>query len=111
MSYRQKRFIPNDSLSVLARKIAESKEVTRFAHFRCWENFYPDKEPVFLDKICEARGLKIREDNVSSAYFTNEELKTDWKEWNKFGREDLRSRILRPFLITKLDLGQSGGNA
>lgn len=104
MSYRQKRFIPNDSLSILVRKIAESKEVTRLAHFRCWENFYSDKDPVFLDKVCAVNGLKIREDNVPPALFTNEELLADWKEWNEFGREDLKLRFLPIISVTTLDL-------
>ena len=77
MSYRQKRFIPNDSLSVLARKIAVSKEITRLAHYRCWENFYRDKKPAFLDKVCAERGVTIREDNTPVAKFTDEELASD----------------------------------
>lgn len=109
MSYRQKRFIPNDSLSVLARKIAVSKEITRLAHYRCWENFYPDKNPAFLDKVCAERGVTIREDNTPVAKFTDEELASDWKEWNEFGRADLISRILPIMPITTIDLTELSG--
>lgn len=106
MSYRQKRFIPKDSLSTLARKISESKEVTRWAHFRCWESFYQDREPAFLDKVCSDKGLTIREDNMPVARFGDEELAADWKQWNEFGREDLTSRILPIIPITTIDLSK-----
>lgn len=104
MSYRQNRFIPKDTLSVLARKISESNEITRKAHFLCWANFYSDKDPAFLDGVCAAKGLTIREDNTLVAQFGKEELEADWKAWNEYGRADIQSRILPIFLSTILEL-------
>ena len=40
MSYKQRRFIPKDGLSRLARQIAESNEVTRRAVERCLQMFW-----------------------------------------------------------------------
>ena len=104
MSYRQNRFIPKDTLSLLARKIIESKEITRAAHYLCWANYYPDKEPAFLDKVCEAKGLTIREDNALVAQFSNEELEADWKSWNEYGRADIQLRILPIIATTTFEL-------
>ena len=73
------------------------------------ENFYPDKNPAFLDKVCAERGVTIREDNTPVAKFTDEELASDWKEWNEFGRADLISRILPIMPITTIDLTELSG--
>lgn len=100
MSYRQKRFIPNDTLSKMARSLTSSKEVTRKALFLCWSAYYQDKSPVYLDEVCRAKGLTIREDDTPVVSFPEEELKSDWKEWNEFGREDLKSRILPLKMVT-----------
>lgn len=94
MSYKQNRFIPRDPLSKLARIISESKEISRRAHFQCWDRFYSDKSPNFLDKVCEAKGWKIREDNKPIVEFDTETLAADWKKWNEYGRADLMSRLL-----------------
>ena len=102
MAYRQNRFVPKDELSKLARKIAESKEVTRFALFRCWEIYYQDKEPSYLDEVCANKGWKIREDNQPIAMFDDAVLAADWKKWNEFGREDLKSRILPLMAVTSV---------
>jgi hypothetical protein len=102
MSYRQDRFIPKDTLSVLARKIAESKEITRNAHYRCWASFYSNREPAFLNRVCEAKGLTIKNDNVPIAHFSKEELEADWKAWNEFGRADINARILPIIPITTI---------
>lgn len=94
MSYKQNRVIPKDKLSLLAGQIAESNEISRLAHYLCWENFYSDKEPAFLDSVFALKGLTIREDNTQVARFSKEELEADWKAWNEYGREDIISRIL-----------------
>ena len=94
MSYKQRRFIPRDSLSRLARQIAESNEVTRRALERCIQMCYRDKDMTYLENVCAAKEVTIREDNRPVAEFSQEELVKDWEEWNKFGRADLKSRIL-----------------
>lgn len=94
MSYNQNRFIPRDALSKLAREIDQSREVTREALFSCWMNYYQDKLPEFLDRVCAAKAWTIREDNAPIVAFSEEQLQVDWKEWNEFGRADLKSRIL-----------------
>lgn len=104
MSYRQNRFIPKDTLSVLARQIAESRAITRHAHYLCWANFYSDKEPAFLDRVCEAKGLTIKEDNIPEVQFDKEELEADWKAWNEFGRADINARILPIIPVTTIQL-------
>lgn len=110
MSYRQNRFIPRDPLSKLARTISESKEITRRAHYLCWNRFYADKSPGFLDKVCEAKGWKIRENNKPIAEFEPETLATDWKKWNEYGRADLESRILPTRVLATLDNEQISNN-
>ena len=94
MSYKQRRFIPKDSLSRLARQIAESNEVTRRALERCIQMCYRDKDMTYLENVCSTKGVNVREDNSPVAEFNQEELAKDWEEWNKFGRADLESRIL-----------------
>ena len=104
MSYRQKRFIPKDTLSMLARRIAESKVITRDALILCWANFYSDREPAFLDSVCALQGLTIREDNTIEAQFSNEELAADWRAWNEYGRAEINSHILPIMATTTIEL-------
>ena len=106
MSYKQRRFIPRDSLSRLARQIAESNEVTRRALERCIQMCYRDKDMTYLENVCAAKEVTIREDNRPVAEFSQEELVKDWEEWNKFGRADLGSRILpiNAMATVKLDV-------
>lgn len=104
MSYRQRRFIPKDNLSRLARQIAESNEVTRRAVERCLQMCYRDKDVSFLEGVCKEKGLVIREDNRLVAQFSKEELETDWKAWNEYGRADLQARILPPVAVTRLKI-------
>ena len=49
---------------------------------------------IYLENVCAAKKVVIREDNRPVAEFSQEELAKDWDEWNKFGRADLESRIL-----------------
>lgn len=102
MSYKQRRFIPKDSLSRLARQIAESNEVTRRALERCIQMCYRDKDMTYLENVCAAKGVTIREDNRLVAEFSKDELAKDWEEWNKFGRADLESRILPIRAVTTM---------
>lgn len=104
MSYKQNRFIPQDTLSKLARQISNSKEVTRHALYLCYSDFYSDKSPTFLDEVCSTVGLIIRENNAQIAQFSQEELESDWNDWHTFGREEIKSRLLplRPTLAIKL---------
>lgn len=102
MAYRQNRFVPKDELSKLARKIAESKEVTRMALFHCWQVYYQDKDPAYLDEVCAKKGWKVREDAQQIVKFDDAVLAADWKKWNEFGREDLKSRILPLIAVTSV---------
>lgn len=104
MSYKQKRFIPKDSLSRLARQIVGCKEVTRRALERCLQMCYWDKDMAYLESVCAAKELIIREDNRPVAWFTSEELAADWRKWDELGREDLKSRILPIIPITTINL-------
>ena len=100
MAYKQKRFIPKDSLSRLARKIIESDEVTMRALERCLQMCYWNKDITYLKKVCAAKGLSILEENRSVVQFSQEELLKNWKEWNEQGRADLKSRIF-PSMVFK----------
>lgn len=104
MSYRQQRFIPKDSLSRLARQIAESNEVTRKALERCLQMCYWNKDMSYLEEVCKDKGLVIREDNRPVALFCKEELEADWKAWNEYGRADLQARILPPIAVTTVEI-------
>lgn len=105
MSYKQRRFIPQDNLSKLARQIAESNVVTRKALERCLQMCYWGKDIIYLEKVCKEKGLVVREDNELVAQFSKEELEADWKAWNEFGRADLQMRILPPIAVTELKVG------
>ncbi len=104
MSYRQKRFIPIDSLSILARRILLSDEVTRDALIMCWSSYYNDIDPSFLDDVCRKKGWKIREDSTPLVQFSEEELERSWNEWNVIGRADIESRTLPIVATTVLEL-------
>ena len=105
MSYKQRRFIPKDSLSLLARQIAESNEITRKAVERCLQMCYWNKSMSYLEEVCKEKGIVIREDNRPVAQFGRESLESDWKAWNEYGRTDLQMRILPPIAVTELTLG------
>ena len=68
--------------------------MTRRALERCIQMCYRDKDMIYLENVCAAKGVTIREDNRPVAEFGQEELAKDWEEWNIFGRADLGSRIL-----------------
>ena len=103
MSYKQRRFIPKDGLSMLAREIAESNEVTRKALERCLQMCYWNKDMSYLEEVCKEKGLVVREDNRPVAQFGKEELESDWKPWNEYGRADLRMRVLPITPVTTLN--------
>lgn len=105
MSYKQRRFIPKDNLSRLARQIAESNEITRKAVERCLQMCYWNKSMSYLEEVCKEKGIVIREDNRPVVQFGREELESDWKAWNEYGRADLQMRILPPIAVTELTLG------
>ena len=104
MSYKQRRFIPKDGLSRLARQIVGSNEVTRKALERCLQMCYWDKDMLYLEEVCARKGLVVREDNEPVARFNKEELEADWNAWNEFGRTDLQMRILPPVFVTELEI-------
>ena len=105
MSYRQKRFIPQDSLSKLARKIAVSKEVTRNAVELCRQHYCADRPRSFLDEVCARNGWMIREDNAPIVKFEEAEIAADWKEWMEFGKADIEARTLPIRPITTVTVG------
>ena len=76
------------------------------AQCMCRDIYYLDKDPGFLDATCAKNGLTIREDNLPVARFSDDELSKAWKEWNDFGREDLKSRTLQVRPITTIDLSK-----
>ena len=100
MSYRQRRFIPKDSLSVLARKIADSRFIPRRAVVMCHAFFFPEKPIRFLEDVCIKKMVSIREDNQLSADFNSEELKSALLRWESFEKEDLRIRCLPVWPVT-----------
>lgn len=106
MSYRQNRFIPKDPLSKLSRRIAESNEVTRAALSLCLSMYYPDREPAFLQRVCERYGWSVQE--APAVSFSSEELAADWMRWDEYGREELNSRLLPIIPVTTVDLGTLG---
>ena len=94
MSYRQRRFIPKDSLSVLTRGIVDSLFIPRRAVEMCRAFFFPDKPISYLEDVCLKKGITIREDNKLSASFDQEELQSAILRWESFEKEDLRIRCL-----------------
>lgn len=107
MSYRQNRFIPKDVLSQLARKISESKEVTRQALYMCRCHYYSDKDSRFLEEVCSLKGWEIREDNAPIAEFSEDVIAKDWNDWMVYGRKDIEMRTLPIRPVTVLDISKS----
>lgn len=103
MSYKQNRFIPRDTLSKLAREISVSKEATRLALAICWQSYYQDKTPGFLDEVCAQNGWKVREDNTPIAQFGEDEIAADWKEWIEFRKADIEARTLPIIPVTSIE--------
>ena len=106
MSYRQNRFIPRDTLSKLARKIDDSKEVTRAALTLCRQTYYRDSDPLFLDRVCTQNGWRVREDDAPIAEFGEEVIAADWKEWMEFGKADIEARTLPIIPIMSLPISK-----
>lgn len=107
MSYRQRRFIPNDSLSVLARKIAASRFIPRMAVEMCHAFFFSEKPIRYLEEVCIKKGITIRENNELSAAFDPEELQSALSRWELFEKTDLRNRCLPIRPITVLPVGNN----
>lgn len=106
MSYRQNRFIPKDKVSKLARKISDSKEVTRNAIKLCLEHYCYDRDMEFMEGVCKEQGWTIREDNTPIAAFEEADIAADWKEWMEFGKADIESRTLPITPVTILEVDQ-----
>lgn len=104
MAYQQRRFVPKDSLSKLARDIANSREISIEVLENCILNFYPDSDINFLERICNNKGLRIHNEHRLSAQFNAQEVEDEWRTWREWGRKDLESRILpqRPVTILRL---------
>lgn len=107
MSYQQSRFIPQDTLSRLARQIRESNVVTRQALSHCREEFYTDKDASFLDRVCAAKGWSIREDNILIAHYPKDELAAEWESWDKYGRKDIQERTLPLIAVSRFNLDRT----
>lgn len=101
MAYKQNRFIPQDTLSKLARQISTSNEVTRNAVEMCQKNYFSNKIPSLLEDVCAKKGWKIREDNTPIAKFDEVELVADWKNWMEFGKIDIQTRTLPIRAVTE----------
>ena len=105
MSYGQNRFIPRDELSILAREIDKSGEVTRLAVEMCRKAYYQDEPARFLDEICKLKDWRIREDNTPIVAFREETIAADWKEWMEFGKADIEARTLPIIPIATIPVG------
>ncbi len=109
MSYCQRRFIPQDTLSKVARQIVESKQVSLNALALCRQLYYPSESPGFLEYVCELKGLEILKAGYYVAEYPQKEIEKEWKAWNEYGRAELNSRILRPLPITTIKLDDLSG--
>lgn len=104
MSYRQNRFIPRDKLSILARVIDKSDEMTREALKMCRETYYQEESAQFLDDVCKQKDWTIREDNTPVAEFGEETIAADWNEWMSFGKADIDARTLPLIPVTTIPI-------
>lgn len=104
MSYQQKRFIPRDSLSRLARTIQNSEEVTISSIRLCHQLFYPNDEMGLLEDIVKKKGWTIRESDKPITEFSTEELDFEWTQWTGFGKADIESRTLPIIPIAELEV-------
>ena len=102
MSYQQRRFIPRDTLSKLARTIQNSKEVTKRAIQLCQQLFYPYEETGFFEDIVKKKGWAIRDSDKPIAEFPAEELDREWKQWMEYGKADIEARTLPVFPIAEI---------
>lgn len=104
MAYQQRRFIPNDPLSKLAKDIVKSKEISKEVLENCILNFYPDSDIAFLERVCKNKGLHIHNEHRLSAQFNAKEVEKEWETWLRWGRKDLELRILPQRLVTTMRL-------
>lgn len=104
MSFQQRRFIPRDTLSKLARIIQNSKEVTKRAINLCQQLFYPYADIGFFEDIITKKGWTIRESDIPIVEYQTEELDREWKQWIEYGKSDIEARTLPVVPILEINV-------
>lgn len=104
MSFQQRRFIPRDTLSKLARTIQNSKEVTKPAINLCQKLFYPYVDIGFFEDIITKKGWTIREYDIPIVEYPTEELDREWKQWIEYGKSDIEARTLPVVPILEINV-------
>lgn len=94
MSYKQQRFYPDDTTSVIANAIlSESYEISwksvDFAKKHWGINMSDDE----IEKVLLRNNIPWHKRNETNIMYDSEQIKNDWDEWNRFGRNDLIRRI------------------
>ena len=90
MSYRQRRYFPQDYIAQLADNLRSTETISRKALEECHSFYYKDKPITFLTDICQRKRVYIEE--IPSAHLDNNSEKKDWTEWCNFGRQELYSK-------------------
>ena len=104
MSFQQRRFIPRDTLSKLARTIQNSKEVTKRAISLCQQLFYPYADIGFFEDIITKKGWTIRESDIPIVEYPTEVLDREWKQWIEYGKSDIEARTLPVVPILEINV-------
>lgn len=87
MSYRQRRYFPQDYIAQLAEDLRSSKTISRKALYNCYSSYYKEKPITFLTDVCQRNDINI-EENASAQLDYNSVMK-DWNEWCNYGRQEL----------------------
>lgn len=104
MSFQQRRFIPRDTLSKLARTIQNSKEVTKRAIKLCQQLFYPYEDIGFFEDKVKKKGWTIRESDIPIVEYPTEVLDREWKQWIDYGKSDIEARTLPVVPIIEINV-------
>lgn len=105
MSYNQERFIPKENdiaLDLVSQINDENYEFSWTSICQChseWQFTYSDDE---IKQILKKHNVKWHLDGSIHATLNKEMLAHDCEEWERFGREDLKRRVIRTPLVCKI---------
>ena len=103
LSYKQRRFFPNDMLAQKANIIRDAHyEYSKYAFEICRAFGWTKMDDEELSDILMKNGYNYHDNKYMKVGFTEDELKCDIENWNNYGREHLKSLILPIITIYNL---------
>lgn len=98
ISYRQKKYFPNDTLTQIANCILQDNGVSSDAVLRCQKYDYPKSSVDELKEICVSQGFEIYDHSKHG--FSDEMIKNDVEEWESYGRNVFAHKTITPRLVS-----------